>query len=179
MIREGTTAELAEGMEHGEYDLCLTLLPLDGRIFEWEKVAEEELVLSVPASMPVFQTVDIPDRKYPAVSVKALDRQELVMLTDTQYIQKQLLSLAMDCQLELRTAAVVKSLEAQIAMVRAGVGMALLPSGIERFCNPGEVTFYSFIQPVPKRELVVMWRRDRQLSQVACELKDIIRGVNG
>ena len=179
VIREGTTAELAEGMEHGEYDLCLTLLPLDGRIFEWEKVAEEELVLSVPASMPVFQTVDIPDRKYPAVSVKALNRQELVMLTDTQYIQKQLLSLAMDCQLELRTAAVVKSLEAQIAMVRAGVGMALLPSGIERFCNPGEVTFYSFIQPVPKRELVVMWRRDRQLSQVACELKDIIRGVNG
>lgn len=72
VIREGTTAELAEGMEHGEYDLCLTLLPLDGRIFEWEKVAEEELVLSVPASMPVFQTVDIHDRKYPAVSVKAL-----------------------------------------------------------------------------------------------------------
>ena len=32
VVREGTTAELVEGMEHGEYDLCLTMLPIDGRI---------------------------------------------------------------------------------------------------------------------------------------------------
>ncbi len=177
VIREGTTAELAEGMEHGEYDLCLTLLPLDGRIFEWEKVAEEELILAVPAAMPPFPAEHVPGRKYPAVSAEALNGQELVMLTEAQYMQKLLLDLATDCQLTIHTAAVVKSLGAQIAMVRAGVGMALTPSGIERFCNPGEVTFYSFIQPLPKRELVVMWRRDRQLSQAARELKEVIRGI--
>ena len=59
-VQEGTTAELAEGMEHGEYDLCLTLLPLDGRIFEWEKVTEEELILAVPASMPPFPAEHVP-----------------------------------------------------------------------------------------------------------------------
>ena len=32
IVREGTTAELAEGMEHGEYDLALTLLPIDRRL---------------------------------------------------------------------------------------------------------------------------------------------------
>lgn len=177
VIREGTTTELAEGMEHGEYDLCLTLLPLDGRIFEWEKVAEEELILAVPAAMPPFPAEHVPGKKYPAVSAEILNGRELVMLTDAQYMQKLLLDLAMDCHLTLQTASVVKSLGAQIAMVRAGVGMALTASGIERFCNPGEVTFYSLTQALPKRELVIMWRKDRQLSQAARELKEVIRSV--
>ena len=174
VVREGTTAELAEGMEHGEYDLCLTLLPLDERLFMWENVTEEELILAVPASMPRLETCDIPDRKYPAVDARALDGQSMVMLTDAQYMQKQLTELAVGHSLTLETAAVVKSLEAQIAMVRAGVGMALMPSGIERFCTDGSVRFYSFAEPLPKREVVVMWRKDRKLSQVAEELKEVI-----
>lgn len=177
VVREGTTSELAEGMEHGEFDLCLTLLPIDSRIYDWEKIVEEELILAVPSTMPKLSTTEVPDRKYPAVSAKALNGQELVMLTEAQFMQKQLMNLALDYQLELRTAAVVKSLEAQIAMVRAGIGMAVMPSGIERFCNPGEVTFYSFIQPLPHRDLVVMWRKDRQLSQAALELKEVIRSI--
>ena len=138
---------------------------------------EEELILAVPASMPPFPAEYVPGKKYPAVSAEALNGRELVMLTEAQYMQKLLLDLAVDCHLTLQTAAVVKSLGAQIAMVRAGVGMALTPSGIERFCNPGEVTFYSFSQGLPKRELVVMWRRDRQLSQAARELKEVIRSI--
>lgn len=177
VIREGTTAELAEGMEHGEYDLCLTLLPLDGRLFTWEKVVEEELILAVPASMPLLDANEMPDRKYPAVNAEVLNHQNMVMLTDAQYMQKQLINLVAEYHLTIQTAAVVKSLEAQIAMVRAGIGMALMPSGIERFCVPSEVTFYSFTQSLPKRELVVMWRKDRKLSKAAEELKGIIRGI--
>ena len=44
IVREGTTAELAEGMEQGEYDLALTLLPINNRLFAYEKVEEEELI---------------------------------------------------------------------------------------------------------------------------------------
>ena len=97
------------------------------------------------------------------------------MLTSAQFMQRRLEELSEDLGLTLHTAAVVKSLEAQIAMVRAGVGMALMPTGIERFCAPGEVVFYSFLQPLPKRELVMMWRKDRKLSRAAEELKRVIR----
>ena len=71
----------------------------------------------------------------------------------------------------------VKSLEAQIEMVKAGVGMALTPSGIERFCRDGQVTFYSFTEPLPKREVVVMWRRNQALSRSAEELVQVIRSI--
>lgn len=173
VVREGTTAELAEGMAHGEYDLCLTLLPLDRRVFSYEKVVEEELILAVPASYEPLSTSTVPGRKYPAVSARTLDGMRLVMLTNTQYMQKQLQDLIREKGVRVGAAAVVKSLEAQIEMVKAGVGMALAPSGIERFCGK-EVQFYSLQEPLPKREVVVMWRRDRELSHAAKELKKII-----
>ncbi len=88
--REGTTAELVEGMEHGEYDLALTLLPIDKRLFNYEKVVEEELILALPPSYPSFQTTKVQDRKHPAVDAVVLDGKRLVMLTCAQFMQKQL-----------------------------------------------------------------------------------------
>ncbi len=177
VVREGTTAELVESMEHGEYDLALTLLPIDGRLFRWENVIEEELVLAAPSSFPQIPATSTPERRFPAIEVEELNRKPLVMLTDTQFMQKQLNNLIIDYKIKPETAAVVKSLEAQIEFVRAGVGMALVPSGIERFCTDSSVTFYSFIPPLPKREVVVMWRKDRKLSKVAEELVSVIHSI--
>ena len=174
IVREGTTAELVEGMEHGEYDLALTLLPINKRVFSYEKVMEEELVLAVPSGYPPFPSASVPNRKYPAVDAALLNNRKLVMLTDSQFMQKQLENLSLDYKLTLFPAAIVKSLEAQIAMVRAGVGMALMPSGIERFVTNREVTFYSFLESLPKREVVVIWRKDCKLSRIAEDLKAVI-----
>ena len=177
VLREGTTAELVEGMEHGEYDLALSLLPIDDRLFAWEKVMEEELVLAAPHDFPAISTTNLPGRMFGAMDVKELDGKSLVMLTEGQFMQKQLANLMLDHKITVHTAAIVKSLEAQIEFVKAGVGMALVPSGIERFCKPEEVTFYSFNQSLPKREVVVMWRKDRKLSNVAMELKNVIHSI--
>ena len=192
VVREGTTAELVEGMEHGEYDLCLTMLPIDEELFSYEKVLEEELVLAVPASFPSLSSTyssspkenskeqgreTSEGKKRAVVDVEALNGQSLVMLTDGQFMQKQLNSLILSHHLNIHTAAIVKSLEAQIEFVKAGVGMALVPSGIERFCTDGSVNFYSFSTPLPKREVVVMWRKDIALSKTANELKDVIHSI--
>ena len=177
VVREGTTAELVEGMEHGEYDLALTLLPIDGRLFSWEKVAEEELILAVPGDHPPFPAETLPGRKHPAVDAGVLDGERLVMLTEMQYMQKQLQNILIDRGISIGTAAVVKSIEAQIEMVKAGVGMALVPGGIERFCADSPVVFYSFRDSLPRREVVVMWRKDRKLSRAEEELKNVIRDI--
>ncbi len=178
IVREGTTAELAEGMERGEYDLALTLLPLDKRLFSYEKVMEEELVLAVPSACAPFPAEKRPDRRFPAVDAAVLQGKRMVMLTDTQFMQKELRNLCMDKKLAVSPAAVVKSLEAQIEFVKAWVGMALMPSGIERFCKDDSVRFYSFTDELPKREVVVMWRKERGLSRTAAELKEIIRSIS-
>ena len=174
VVREETTAELADGMTRGEYDLTLTLLPVDKRFFDYEKVMEEEIVLAVPASFDAFPASELAFRRYPAIDTKVLNGQSLVMLTEHQFMQQQLQDLCNDHKLDIKPAAVVKSIEAQIEMVKMGVGIALVPSGAERFCSSSEVTFYSFKDELPRREIAVIWRRDRKLSKVAEDLKNII-----
>ncbi|MBR4458435.1 MAG: LysR family transcriptional regulator [Clostridia bacterium] len=177
IVREGTTAELTEGMERGEYDLCLTLLPVDSNIFNWEPIMQEELILVVPGEHPPFPAVELPDRRWPAIDAQLLDGERMVMLTEHQFMQQQLMNTVRTYRIQVRPAVIVKSLQAQIEMVRQGVGAALMPSGIERFCTPSEVTLYSFVQPLPRRTVAVMWRKDSRLSKAMLELKDLMKSM--
>ena len=178
IVEEMTSLELLVAAEHGQFDLCLTMLPIDERIFSYEKIAEEELILAVPGTFPLIKAERMPERKYPAIEASAIDQQPFIMITETQMMQQALERIAIDYQLTFKKAAVVKSLEAQIAMVRAGVGMALLPAGIERFCAPDEVRFYSFKQLLPKREVAAVWRGDRKLNQVTRELLQLMKAIS-
>ena len=170
VIEEMETQELIDGCEHGDFDFCLTMLPVDDQIFDYELIVEEELMLAVPAFNSPLASVAIPERKYPAIDAKQLDGLSFVMITESQVMQKALKKLCRDYKLQINTATVVKSLEAQIAMVRAGIGVALVPTGIERFCCADEVRFYSFVQQLPKRNVVAVWKKNRYLSQAARDL---------
>ena len=178
VIEEMTSQELIDAAEHGQFDLCLTMLPINEQLFSYERIAEEELVLAVPNYFPPIQAISIPSRKYPAIDATAVNHQPFVMITESQWMQRALDCLSIDYHLSLKKAAVVKSLEAHIAMVRAGVGMALLPSGIERFCAPDEVTFYSFKQALPKREVAVIWRRECPPTQVTKALVQLMKEIS-
>ena len=131
----------------------------------------------MPSSYPSFETTSVSGRKHPAVDAKVLDGKSMVMLTEPQFMQRQLENLILDSGVRVGVAAIVKSLEAQIEFVKAGVGIALMPSGIERFCNDSSVIFYSFTDALPKREVVVMWRKDQKLSKTAEELKEVIHSI--
>ncbi len=174
VIEEMETHELLSCCENGDFDFCLTMLPIDKHIFNYELISEEELVLAVPQSYPPLDSIPISNRKYPAIEANQLNGLPFVMITESQVMQKALNSLRLTYSLNIKTAAVVKSLEAQISMVRADVGVALVPTGIEGFCNDGEVRFYSFSHQLPKREVVAMWRKDRYLSKAA---RDLINGI--
>lgn len=177
VVEEMTSRELIEAAEHGQFDLCLTMLPIPEQLFSSEEITEEELILAVPRGFPALTATEAAGRKYPAVDAVSLDGAPFVMITEGQWMQQALDNLAADLGLHLTPAVVVKSLEAQIAMVRAGMGMALLPSGIEGFCSPDEVTFYSLRQSLPRRKVVVIWPRERELNGVTRELLDIIRSI--
>ncbi len=177
VVEEMTSAELIEATEHGQFDVCLTMLPIDESEFRYEKITEEEMVLAVPSTYPSLPTVTLAEYKYPAVNVSVLHQKPFVMITEGQFMQRVLDHMAKEQGLTFYKAAVVKSLEAQIAMVRAGVGMALVPHGMDRFCAPNEVTFYSLQQSLAKREVVVMWKADRKLNQVTQDLIRVMKEI--
>lgn len=175
VVKEGTTSELSEGMEHGEFDFALTLSPVDKKKFDYDEIAEEELTLAVPRSYPKFPSEVMADRRYPAVDVTVMDGQKAVMLTDAQFMQKQLENLCTDYKITVRTAAVVKSLLAQISMVKEGIGIALVPAEIKGFVSDDEVVFYSLKQSLAKRKVVLMRRKGQKLSEAAREFREIVQ----
>ncbi len=136
VVKEMTSQELVTAAERGAFDLCLTVLPIDERIFCYEKIADEELILAVPSSYPPLAAVNMLGKKYPAVHVGQIDKMPIVTITEGQWMQRALDNMVIDFALTINRAAVVKSLEAQISMVSAGVGADLLPSGIERLASP-------------------------------------------
>lgn len=178
IVQERTTAELLDGMEHGAFDLCLTVLPVSQRLFEYETVTEEEIILAVPKDYPLLESEIVKGRRYPAINTNALNGRPFVMITDAQVMQKELNNLRIDYNLNLKKVAVVKSLAAQISMVRAGVGMALLPVSIARLGAKDEVRFYSFKQEIPRREVIALWSKSQPLTQTARAFVDCMKRVS-
>lgn len=177
VVEEMVSSDLISKTEKGAFDLCLTIPPIDERIFAYEKIMDEEMILAVPADHPEFPAAAVPGRKYPVIDIRKTDGGSFVMLTELQVMQQMLNDLCDEYHLHLNKAAVVKSLEAQINMVRRGVGMAVVPSGIERFCDRHEVRFYSFLQELPRREVVVMWRKDRSQPKVVTDLISVMTQI--
>ncbi len=153
------------------------MLPVNERLFEYETVTEEELILAVPASFQLFQTENVQGRRYSSIDANILNGQPFVMITEAQVMQKELSNLCTDYNITLKKAVAVKSLSAQIAMVRAGMGMALLPASIAYLCTGEEVTFYSFKQELSSRKVIALWTKTRPLMQMSRALVDCMKEI--
>ncbi len=184
IVREGTTAELLEAAERGEFDLCLTTMPVDERVFACEPIMTEELILAVPAGTAFEKqltaaAVPVGGRKYPAVDVGMIDGQDFVMLTESQVMQQNLQYVCGQYDLHLNASAVVRSLDALIAMTRENVGAALVPTGIERIGGEEKISYFSFIQKLPERQVAAIYRKDVPLSKTTKYFIEVMRKLYG
>ena len=177
IIDERETGELKEAGEKGEFDIAVLTLPVDEKKFEFELIMEEEIVIAVPCNgkandFLMKHAVTKAGYSYPAIDFSILNHQEFIMLTDSQVMQRRLNDLCAECNVLPEIAAVVKSLEAQIEMVRKGVGIALVPTGVCKGADKENVNYYSLLQDVPKRKVVAVYRKNQYLSLA---LKDLIQ----
>ena len=166
IIREMTSSELLEEAERGQFDLCVTVGPVNAKLFDSAPIMEEEVVLAVPAPFDPMPAVTMTGRRHPALDAAKLDGQSFIMINENQLMQKTLEEICREYGITVNTAAVVKSIQAQIAMVRAGVGMALVPSGAEKLCG-SEVRFYSLQQECARRQVAAIWQKGKDLSVVS------------
>lgn len=184
VVDERGNQEISEAVERGEFDVCVATLPINERICNYDIVLEEEIFVAVPRGSELDRKLDekaisMKERKHRAVDVHLLNYEPFVMVTETQIMQRKLQDLCMDYNLELKVAAVVKSLEAQGAMVREGVGAALVPTGVEKFEDKdGGVSYYSLIQEIPRRTVVAMYHKEKVLSKVMKDFITVIQNIS-
>ena len=177
IIEEKVGADLLFGAEHGEYDLCITTGPVNGKIFTYEPAFQEELVLAVPTPLArTWRAESVENRLFPAVGLEQLKDQPFITLSEHQLMQKELDRLLDEYEIPVRVEVECRSIEAQLAMVRAGLGVALVPSGIEHFSPQDEfVTYYSIRQETETREVGVIYRKTQYLSEPVSEFKNILQ----
>ncbi|MBR6219837.1 MAG: LysR family transcriptional regulator [Clostridia bacterium] len=175
VVDERSGRELPEASEHGEFDLCVTTAPANEKLYNVEKIMDEEVVLAVPEGTRM-QALDMKGRKYPAVDIHAIDGAQMITLSDTQIMQRTLNDICAGYDLRYHVTVDCRSIEAQLAMVRSGLGMALVPSGIDRSNRQG-VNYYSIVQPLPRRDIVVIYRKELYLTGFMRDMIDILKTI--
>ena len=178
IIKEMTTDELSEGLENGEFDFCITLLPVNTNLFSYEIIMEEELLLAVQKGSRTEENllkISSKTKKglYNTIDLKYLTNEDFIMLTNNQVMQKSLITICEKYNLNFKKSVEVKSIESQIEMVAAGIGCAIVPSGItgiERLND--KLSYFSFCQEHPKRSLAVVYQKSKHLTN---PMKDFIK----
>ena len=173
VVEEMTTDELLLAVERGDFDFALTVSPVDERKFDIEFLREEALVLAVPKSFEPL-SLEKSDSSSAEIDVRCIDGKKFVTIGENQPMQKALGNICLDFGINVKSAAVVKSLEAQFAMVQSGVGMALVPEGIKKLSSNDNVVFYKFKQKLPKREVVAVFKKGKAPN---APTKDLIKTI--
>ena len=172
-IVEERRAALLEAAEHGEFDLVITTLPVDGDFFTYETLFVEENVVVTKA---IIGAEEIKDKKFPAISASSLNHLSFAMLNEDHLMQRELEELIKAHGLKLKKEVECTSLEALIEMVKAGVGSAFIPACLAK--DP-TLRYYSIKEAVPKREIVVMYRKKQYLSKAVLDLKELMHKILG
>ena len=172
-IVEKKRHELIESAEHGEFDLVVTTLPVDETLFTSELLFVEENVIAAPSPLP---EQDAQGRKFPVIDASALNGLSFAMLNKDHLMQRELEELIRTHKLKLHKEVECTSLEALVEMVKEGIGSAFIPACLAK--DPS-LHYYSIKETVPKREIILMYRKEQYLSKAVMDLKDIMHKVLG
>lgn len=172
-IVEKRRANLLDAAEQGAFDLVITTLPFNTDVFAYEMIFVEENVVATKKALPAEA---LPGLKFPAISASVLNHFPFVMLNEEHLMQLELNDLIRAHNLRLRKEVECTSLEALVEMVKAGLGSAFIPACLAK--DPS-LHYYSIKEIAPKREIVVMYRKEQYLSKAVLDLKQLIHQLLG
>ena len=173
-IEEHKRNNIVERAQRGEFDLCITTLPVDKNEFYCETVMSDENVIIVPdfISLPCRQ---ISNRKFPAIQISSLSGMEFALLNEDHPMQQAFSSLCNRYKLCIKKTVECTSLNALFEMVKAGIGAAFVPSCIAK-PQPG-VKVFSIEENTERREIVLIWRKNIYQSRAVLDFIALIKDI--
>jgi LysR family hydrogen peroxide-inducible transcriptional activator len=157
VVQEDTTAQLLRAAAVYEIDIALASLPLPDDHFEIEPLFTEELLLALPAGHRLATK-----RRIAAAD---LEGERLIVMKEGHCLGEQVLAF---CGRQATAAVRFRSaqLETIHALVRAGLGISLVPAMAARGDTPG-LLCRSLQAPRPERTIVACWPKSRVPSRAA------------
>jgi LysR family hydrogen peroxide-inducible transcriptional activator len=166
VVQEDTTAQLIRLALRCEVDLILASLPLEEPNLEIRQLFSEELLLALPAGHPLTRKRN--------VQAADLQDERLIVMKEGHCLGDQVLSFCGRRNVKTTISFRSAQLETIQSLVRAGLGISLVPAmAVQR--DRGTAPEYRSLQnPRPTRKVVAAWPRQRPPGRAASEFLKIL-----
>ena len=154
MLREETSQDAIESLQHGRSDCVLLALPFDTGDVEFEHIADDRLFVAFPKDDP---------RDPPAsVAPEAIDQGRLLLLEDGHCLRDHALAACNRSELRASAAMIGTSLHTLVQMVDNDLGLTMLPEmAVDAGILAGtEVVARPVQSDTAKREIALVWRKN-------------------
>ncbi|MEP0191291.1 MAG: hydrogen peroxide-inducible genes activator [Erythrobacter sp.] len=154
MLREETSADAVESLQHGRVDCVLLALPFDTGDVAIEHIADDQLFVAFPKDDPRDPPASIPP--------DMIDQGRLLLLEDGHCLRDHALAACNRSELRASASMIGTSLHTLVQMVDHDLGLTMLP---EMAVDAGILANTQVVaRPVKsataKREIVLVWRKN-------------------
>ncbi|MDJ0641702.1 MAG: hydrogen peroxide-inducible genes activator [Erythrobacter sp.] len=154
MLREETSQDAVESLQHGRVDCVLLALPFDTGEVEFEHIADDRLFVAFPKDDPRNPPASIPP--------DMIDQGRLLLLEDGHCLRDHALAACNRSELRASASMIGTSLHTLVQMVDNDLGLTMLP---EMALDAGilantEVVARPVQSDTAKREIVLVWRKN-------------------
>lgn len=182
-VTEDSSQELMEKVLSGEIDVFVGIGSYDRKLFDSEPLAEERLLLAVPADSPLNEVFgdfrlsadDIRGNsmKYlttAPVDLKLVGGENLIVCEDGEFSAGVIDEMCAKAGFSPNYALRVRFIETAFSFVKAGLGASFIPDSLVRFGNYSEhPNYYPLPDAIAKTDIALVYRKSGYLSKAAQE----------
>jgi LysR family hydrogen peroxide-inducible transcriptional activator len=166
VIQEDTTARLLKLAHAYEIDFALASQPIQDERLAVRELFSEELFLALPPGHPLT-------RKR-TVAVADLERERLIIMKEGHCLGDQVLSFCDRRDLHPNISFRSAQLETIQSLVRAGLGISLIPAMAAESERSDLPKYRSLSAPRPSRKIVALWPKQRPPGRATTEFLKLI-----
>jgi DNA-binding transcriptional LysR family regulator len=162
ILREGVHGNVLEDIRSGTADLGATYVDNVPDFAEAKRVSREVFIVILPRGHPLTKMA-----KQSSVTLTDLANFQLVSLPHESRTRRTIDAAASSAGLTLRHVATVTQFATLMSFVRAGVGIAVVPSGGIAGLLGKDLAVLKLIRPRLSRNVGLIWLRERELTPAA------------
>jgi LysR family hydrogen peroxide-inducible transcriptional activator len=167
VVQEDTTARLLKLLLAYEIDFVLASQPIHDERLEVRELFTEELLLALPPGHPFLRkrTVNVAD----------LESERMIVMKEGHCLGDQVMRFCERSDLRTQISFRSAQLETIQALVRAGLGISLIPAmALRGSARGGPLEYRSLKSPRPERKIVAVWPKQRPPGRAGGEfLKEV------
>ena len=181
IVKERSGSDLIEAAKRGEFDLCVIALPVDQKLFNFELIQREEILIAVNKESDFYNQLNssakrVAGRKHPAVDISMVNGQDFAVLSEYMPMRTVTDKMIENFDLKINEKAELSSNEALLSIVKSGVCASFIPSGLTDGKHE-KIACFSIVQDVEFRDIAVIYRKEQYCSKPIRDLIEIFKSL--